>query len=190
MQVEDKVCNHCGLTTEVRFFRGEIASSTSCPGCGQPFGKPDPVQLGAQTGALQLDHIPGRGLGVRATQSFTDGSLVERCPALVLGSTPDVVLDTKTFPYTDMANGISLRHLLFPWVEDTKRAIVLGYAMLYNHEPSNVSNLRYEPYVEPTTGRRFVDFYAKRDIEAGEELTQTYAAPNRLWFDYKPGRKP
>lgn len=115
---------------------------------------------------------------------------MERCPALVLTTAPDSLLDTKTHPYTDRANGIMLRHLLFPWVDDEHRAIVLGYAMLYNHEPSNLSNLRYSPHVDPATGRRFLDFFAKRDIEVGEELTQTYAAPNRLWFDYKPSRSP
>jgi hypothetical protein len=88
-------------------------------------------------------------------------------------------------PYTDSGRSIILGHLLFPWVEDQTRAFVVGYAMLYNHEPQSRSNIRYEPYIDPETNRRFIDFYAKRDIVAGEELVQTYAANHKLWFTPK-----
>ena len=88
--------------------------------------------------------------------------------------------------------------MLFPWVDGrnvsgerpTYRALVLGYGMIYNHEAEGHSNLRYEPYIDPDTNRRFVDFYATRDIQAGEELTHTYTTPDRLWFLEKPGLVP
>ena len=55
----------------------------------------------------------------------------------------------------------------------------MGYAMLYNHEPPHRSNVRYEPYIDPDTNRRFIDFYAKCAIAAGDELCSTYNSPDK-----------
>jgi len=79
---------------------------------------------------------------------------------------------------------------LLPWVQNESRALALGYAMLYNHESADRSNLLYKPYIDPDNNRRFLDFYSKRAIPKGEELTQTYASSDKLWFNYKSGVKP
>jgi hypothetical protein len=187
MHVTQEICQSCGMTTEVIAHRfGD--SVPLCGGCKRPL-RPAPTAspVGAMAGgSLQLRMVPGRGLGVFSMQPVAKDTLVERCPVFVLDRITESIRNTKLLPYAESQYNIALGHILFPWINDTERAIVLGYAMLYNHEPTDRSNIRYSPYVDPDNSRRFVDFYAKRDIEAGEELTQTYATNNRLWFTYKP----
>lgn len=140
----------------------------------------------ATQGALGLVHIPGRGLGVAARRDVPEGQLIERCPVFVLGGMSDEMKDTMLLPYAESKNGIILNHMTFPWLDDRVRCIALGYAMLYNHESWEFSNIRSEPYIDPATNRRFLDIYTKRDVEAGEELCSTYAHPDRLWFQSQP----
>ena len=188
MDVIQDICQSCGLVTEI-VARRHGDYNPLCKGCNQPVRSPKTVtDIGAVSGALQLRMIPRRGLGVFSLVNIHKGNLVERCPAFVLHKISDHLRHTEMLPYTDSARSIELGHLLFPWVEDQARAIVVGYAMLYNHEPKNRSNVRYQPYIDPESSRRFIDFYAKRDIVAGEELTQTYASKEKLWFTYSPGR--
>ena len=158
-----------------------------CSFCGKPVqAVVMPSAVGAENGGLlQLRMVPGRGLGVFSLRDIADTSLVERCPAFVLDGLTESMKGVKTYPYTEADYKITLGHLLFPWIKDGTRALVVGYAMLYNHEPPSLSNVRYEPYIDPETNRRFIDFYAKRDIVAGEELVQTYAANHKLWFTPK-----
>lgn len=186
MDVKREICQHCGFVSEVVFRRGDYLPS--CPSCGNPLRAPKRVPTQAESGGvLQLRHVAGRGLGVFAARNIGSGVIVERCPVFVLGTHSPTVRSLSLFPYTGTRNHIKLGHILFPWLEDKHRALVLGYGMLYNHEPAGRSNIRYEPYIDPDTNRRFVDFYAKRFIEKGEELTQTYASNDRLWFEYKAG---
>lgn len=175
-----ELCQKCGLVFDAVNHR-----NPACPSChtlSRP--KPPPIPVEVSNGVLYLQHSQ-RGLGVYTSMPFQEGQLVERCPVFVLeGELSETLLKLNTSPYSE-GDGISFGHLLFPWVVDEVRALVLGYAMLYNHEPVSRSNLRYEPYIDPKTNRRFLDFRARRGIVAGEELTQTYAASDRLWFDYR-----
>lgn len=115
--------------------------------------------------------------------------MVERCPAYVIGSGKLEVwrlLAALTLQPAADAPGMSAHHLFFPWGKDpARKCIPLGYAMLYNHAPIQRSNLRYQDYTDPDTQRRYIDFYAKKDINAFDELTQTYNSPDRLWFSQK-----
>jgi len=185
MDVIRKVCGNCGMTHEIITRRfGDYRPI--CPTCDKPLQKPmQSMTTGAENGVLQLRMVPGRGLGVFTTKDIPPETIVERCPVFVLSSSPKAMMDVVALPYSESNKGITIRHLLFPWVTDDIRALVLGYGMLYNHEPSEKSNLMYRPHVHSETNRRFIDFFSKRQISAGEELTQTYAAPNRLWFGYK-----
>jgi len=187
MHVTREICQSCGMTTEVVISR--LSDSISrCGACRKPLHPPKvPSGVGAGLGgSLQLRSVPGRGLGVFSAKPIANGTLVERCPVFVFGRISDDIREIKMLPYSESGYSINLGHLLLPWVEDKDRAIALGYALLYNHEPKGRSNVRYEPYIDPENNRRYIDFYAKRDIEAGEELTQTYTDSNRLWFTYKP----
>lgn len=139
-------------------------------------------------GFLQVKMVPGRGLGVFAMRDLPAKTLIERAPVFVLSEAPAELLDkVYALPYSGSASGMTLRHILFPWVNDKTRCLVLGYGSLYNHEPEMKSNLRSEPYIDPDSNRRFRDFYTKREVVAGEELTQTYAPDHKLWFTYQRG---
>ena len=188
MDVIREVCKSCGMTTEVltRRFSDYVPACTSC---GNPLRQPKKVEpIGASVGGwLQLRNVPGRGLGVFAMRDIEEKALVERCPVFVFKEVNPSLLGAQMLPYSNAAHGVILGHMLLPWVANDTRAIAAGYAMIYNHEPYDRSNIRYEPYIDGDTNRRFIDFYAKRDIKEGEELTQTYAPSDKLWFDYKSG---
>jgi len=195
MDIKQAVCPHCGMLNEYRQISSFSDALPNCRFCGKVMGdrqRRDFIPLG-QNSHLQLRHISGRGMGVVTSLLIPEKSLVERCPAFVVEVNPHL-LALAMAPYSDSKDNIRLGHMLFPWIvdeaEDTTkkyRVLLLGYGMLYNHERSTHSNLRHEPYIDPDTNRRFVDFYAKRNIDAGEELTHTYTDPDRLWFLEKPG---
>ena len=188
MDVIREVCQSCGMTNEVltRRFSDYVPS---CSFCGAALRSPKTVTSvgSSRGGTLQLRNVPGRGLGVFALRKIEEKTLVERCPVFVFKSVNESIINVKMLPYSNAAHGLTLGHMLLPWVNNDTRAIATGYAMLYNHEPIDKSNLRYEPYIDGDTNRRFLDFYSKRAIEAGEELTQTYASNDKLWFTYKAG---
>lgn len=186
MLVVREICQSCGMTNEV-VSRQFCESVPRCEGCGKPLRPPPTtVPVGAGVGGtLQLRMVPGRGLGVFSSVAISKGNLVERCPVFVFDQIPESAKALRMQPYSDTEYHIKLGYLLLPWI-GKERAMALGYAMLYNHEPVKRSNVRYESYIDPDSNRRFIDFYAKRDIVAGEELTQTYTDTNRLWFTYKP----
>lgn len=190
MDVIREVCRSCGMTTEVltRRFSDYVPA---CSSCGAPLRQPKTVApVGANSGGLlQLRNVPGRGLGVFAMQDIENKALVERCPVFVFKAVNGSILNAKMLPYSNAAHGLTLGHLLLPWVTNESRAIAVGYAMIYNHEPVERSNLTYESYIDGDTNRRFIDFYARRSISAGEELTQTYATNDKLWFKYKRGHE-
>ena len=58
-------------------------------------------------------------------------------------------------------------------IDDERCAVVFGYGSIYNH--NNQPNVTYE--VDPS--KKSIVFYAKRDIEPGEELSITYG---KDWF--------
>ena len=180
-------CNNCGLVTE---FLTSVwnAQGSTCKNCGnviQPLlgNKIAPASCGNR---IELSHIKGKGMGVLATQDIKDGELIERCPVFVIGSeTGTTKSHTKSLimsPYEDGGREVGMSFMLLPWVTDGNRCMAAGYAMMYNHAPVEKANILYYPHVDPDSSRRFLDFYAKKDIKAGEELTQTYAPSNSLWF--------
>ena len=190
------VCSHCGMLNEYRQISSFSDASPDCRFCGKNTQKRvrrEFTPLG-QNATLQLRHISGRGLAVLTSAPIANKSLVERCPAFVVEATP-YLLRLPLEPYSGSADAIKVGHMLFHWVDGRNksgenpkfRVLLLGYGMLYNHEPRGHSNLRYEPYIDPDTNRRFMDFYATQDISAGAELTHTYTVPDRLWFLEKPG---
>ena len=190
MRVKQEVCGRCGYLNEYVCPSNLLAAITPrCKQCGSPLGEHhggrEDSYMGS-LGSLQIRHVDGRGLGVFTTAPIPAKTIVERCPVHVLHKPSTEVMDTTLLPYAGTQEGIMLRWVAFPWISDENRALLLGYGMLYNHEPMGRANLSYEPYIHPKTQRRFVDFTSSRAIEAGEELTHTYATPDRLWFTHHP----
>jgi hypothetical protein len=187
--VFQRTCNACGLYNEFAAKRNFGDYNPLCKGCNAPLIERVSVPWTemATQGGLALAHIPNRGLGVAARVDIPEGQLIERCPVLVLEHMSEEMKTTMLLPYAESKNGMLFNHMTFPWITDTVRCIVLGYGMLYNHESSEFSNIRSEPYIDPNTHRRFIDIYTKKAVKAGEELCSTYATEGRVWFQPKPG---
>jgi hypothetical protein len=190
MDVTQIPCAHCGVVNEVVTRRSQGDYTPLCTNCRNPLREHRRVEFVADQGGLTLHSTPGKGLGVYTLIDIPKGALVERCPAFVIdtGALDEILVMAriKLLPNSDSALGPSLSNLVFPWFDD-KRVLLMGYAMLYNHEPLAKSNLRWRPYVDPDTSRRYMDFYAKGDIAENTELTHTYNTTAKLWFSYKGG---
>jgi SET domain-containing protein len=115
--------------------------------------------------SLYIGRVSGKGRGVFTDEFIEAGELVESCP-------------TITIPKRDLNSEVhtTLDDYYFDWNERTgSKALALGYGALYNHS--------CKPNVEcvQRPRKRCIDFYALRDIEAGEELTHVYN--DEVWFE-------
>lgn len=111
-----------------------------------------------------------KGRGVFAGENIATGSLIERAPVIVLNAEERSIVE-KT----------GLYNYIFAWGneegENEAAAIGLGYLSIYNHQsPSNCEYLMHYNTL-------FIEVFAMRDIQAGEELTLNYTTH---WQDYKP----
>ena len=189
------VCERCGTVHELSRNKS-LTYGSKCVQCEfviEPYPERKLINVSISN-KVALAEIPTRGLGVIAATSIMRGELIERCPVMVIKTKEDpegfqILANTETLPYNDGGRGIKIRHLLLPWAGggEGERAIGLGYSMLYNHEPENRANAFYIPYVESKTGRRYIDFMAKRGIRAGDEICHTYNDNEYLWFKPESG---
>lgn len=110
------------------------------------------------------------GRGVFTSQFIEKGNMIEIAPVLVIPK-EQVKAIHKTV----------LHDYYFRWGKEMDAcAIALGFGSLYNH--SFDPNLTFEMDFRNAT----IDFYAFKDIEAGEELTFNYNGNEEdktpLWF--------
>lgn len=107
--------------------------------------------------------------GVFATRDIQKGELIHEAPVLPYSNKEDVHIE-KTL-LADYAFEYGINH----------SAILLGYGMLFNH--SYTPNATYEINFPNHT----FDFYAYKDIKAGEEIFINYNGDEDdqepLWFD-------
>ena len=113
------------------------------------------------------------GRGVFTAINIAKGNMIEIAPVLVIPKDQVALLHQSV-----------LHDYYFRWGENLEEgAIALGFGSLYNH--SFWPNLTFEL----DFGNRTIDFYAYRDIAAGEELTFNYHGNEEdtrpLWFDVK-----
>lgn len=113
------------------------------------------------------------GRGVFTAHDIEKGSMIEIAPVLVIPK-----------EQVQIIHGTVLHDYYFRWGNDMEScAIALGYGSLYNH--SFEPNLTFEM----DFGNQTIDFYAFRDIAAGEELTFNYNGNEEdtrpLWFHIK-----
>ncbi len=190
MDVSQVPCSHCGTVNEIIEKRGADYNPL-CNRCGKPLREARKPRLVHYGGGLYIQHIPGKGVGVFSRAPLKEGMLVERCAAYLISNLRgndrelvDTLTDTTLHPYVKRS-GTPLIHMCLPWHESDIKAFVLGNGMLYTHAPMSASNMRYKPYIEPGTDRRYMDFFARKDVHPGVELTITYNHPDRLWFTQK-----
>lgn len=191
MDVQQIPCTHCGVVNEIISRRTFGDYNPLCESCGiavREVRKRAPV---SNRGSLYLGESNGRGLGVFTSRPVREDAVVERCPAFVMdaGEKPiaKALEGVHWYPFADRSLSQPATHMCFPWIKTEVKCIPLGYAMLYNHEPTHKANVSWTAYIDPDTNRRYIDFFALRDIVRGEELSWTYETPDELWFMYKPG---
>jgi uncharacterized protein len=101
------------------------------------------------------------GRGVFAAESIQKDEMIESCPVILCKKGEREPLDAT-----------ALYDYYFLWDDeenpDIEAAIALGWGSLYNHNAP--SNARYVMDFEEQT----IDIFARRYIEAGEEITINY----------------
>ena len=114
------------------------------------------------------------GMGLFATQTIPNGSLIERAPL--------IICDTYSFKCLDDIMGV--RHIIsdypFKWNRH-ESAIALGYGSIINHCSDNPNALFKFNYNYPA-----IEFYAKKTIKKDEEILMQYVPDynlNKLWFE-------
>ncbi len=113
------------------------------------------------------------GRGVFTHSDIPEGTLLEICPAIIIPEKEVAII-----------HGTTLHDYYFLWGDAQKEAaIVLGFGSIFNH--SDTPNARYIMDYEQKT----MDFFATRDIEAGEEIFVNYrdddTVKTSLWFQEK-----
>jgi uncharacterized protein len=107
------------------------------------------------------------GRGVFALRNMKKGELIEEAHVIVIPIT-----EWKLMRKSILSNYV------FRWGGD--KALALGYGSLYNH--SYTPNARYITNLE----NQSIDFYAREDMQAGEEITVNYHGDptnqSPLWF--------
>jgi hypothetical protein len=99
------------------------------------------------------------GRGVFAGEAIPEGTRIEQCPVVYLTDPKD----------RDRLRKTGLVNYYFLWGgERSFAAICLGWGSVYNH--SFEPNARYEKVIDDNR----MDFFALRDIAAGEEVTVNY----------------
>lgn len=123
---------------------------------------------------IRAKKSPIHGLGVFAIDTIPRGTMIERSPL--------IICDRYTYKCIDDIMGY--RHILSDYPYKWNRhesAFALGYSSLINHDHENPCVLFKFNYDMPA-----IEFYAKRTIKAGEELTMQYVpdyALDKLWFE-------
>ncbi len=111
------------------------------------------------------------GLGVFAAQKILKDEIIECVPVLLMSRDS---LETLCDVYG--ADHV-LADYVFDW-EDGMVALCFGCGSLYNHQGDN-ANLHYRGFVKDFPR---IQFYARHDIEVGDELTIDYDPTRELLF--------
>ena len=114
----------------------------------------------------EIKESPGMGLGVFATEKIEKHEIFERAPVLIFSA--DVF---KVLRQTEEFSGRNhvLNSYAFSW-EPGECCVVWGNGSLYNHGNGSLANCSYRMQTKIPC----VEYYAKRDIEPGEEILIHY----------------
>ena len=114
--------------------------------------------------AIQMTKLKGKG--VFAIKEYSQGDLIEKCPAVLI-----------SFAEADIVDRTKLGHYWFSWNENCLEeygAFVGGFGMFYNHsQNANAIHL-------PDFDSQVLNIIALRNIRCGEEITLHY---NTIWFE-------
>jgi len=118
---------------------------------------------------VPVTHSEIEGIGVLAGKNYKRGEIVERCIAVTIpNSKMNPLLDEYAFGH-----------------DEGYADLLLGYAMIYNHQNNNsvtVTSYTHSSPRRPPNVTRVYDFYltANHDIMKGQEIFTSYG--NEHWF--------
>jgi SET domain-containing protein len=119
---------------------------------------------------VRIDFTKEKGRGVFAARHFAKGELIERAPVHVLSMCQFCYI-VNTF----------LINYCFVWGDEM--AVAFGTFFFLNHSYS--PNAQYVKRLDD----RIIELFARRDIEAGEEILDNYNGDPEddtpLWFEVK-----
>ena len=115
---------------------------------------------------LTIASVGKKGRCVFAGEKIAKGSIVTSDPVVTM---PKAVVDAAGLPFAAYP---------FAW-NLTQHCVVLGVTSLVNHDGSDPNC-----HVSRNLRQQILGLIAKRDIEAGEEITYDYKVP--LWFEPEP----
>lgn len=136
----------------------------------KPSFEPDPLFTRALVGWFKI--ADKGGLGTVALQDIPKGTVIERCPVIIMPADelkrPDgseVELGSYAFHWGDPADEVSV-----------ECAVVKGGLLaLANHSDNASSDIRQ------LREEKMIEWFATRDIKKGEEVTIDYDTD--LWFE-------
>ena len=106
---------------------------------------------------IYIKESPGKGLGVFCKEKILKDEVIETCPVYAMDRRDDYLKDYR---------------FLYPRIRGRVYGIAWGYGSLYNH--SNNFNCDWRDC------EGGFEFFAKRDIEPGEEVCIYYGG-NEYW---------
>jgi SET domain-containing protein len=135
---------------------------------------PQHIRLLPTRGPIEIVEFGARGRGVVALRKIEAGRLIERSPVLIIPPVQRAAVDdTIIFTYVFMWEHDTIEEDLYK--HEGRSAIALGCTSLLSH--SYAPNCRFVRHID----QLFIDVYAERTIQAGEELTIDYQMT--LWFE-------
>jgi hypothetical protein len=127
----------------------------------------DDPNLFRQSDAIEVRRVTNRGKGGRAVfarRGLQQGEIFERVPVLL-------VPKAQVFGTGEVARraGVAISWYVFAWIHPEREyvGLSLGYGSIYNH--SETPNAKYQMHLPDV-----MEFFALRDIQAGEEITINY----------------
>jgi uncharacterized protein len=116
-----------------------------------------------------IGEIPGKGLGVIATEKIFKDEIIENSPLIILGEK-----DSQFISSRDKSDTLYYYYLQQP--ELSRNCIMLGYASIYNHSSDPNAEIDFNQ----DSKMKQMLFRAIKDIEAGEEITWDYCFDNEV----------
>jgi hypothetical protein len=124
-----------------------------------------------QSDAVEVRRVTNRGKGGRAVfarRDLNEGEVFERVPVLLVPT-------AQVFGTGEVARraGVAISWYVFTWIHPAREyvALSLGYGSIYNH--SETPNAKYRMHLPDV-----MEFFAIREIKAGEEITINYRGDN------------
>ena len=124
------------------------------------------TQRGDGLAAVEIRQTAARGRGVFAASRIARGDLLERAPCILVPKRE----------YEQHARHTAFEHYLFTARASRNSLLALGIGSLFNH--ASRPNVDYRVHEETLT----IEYFAARDVPAGEELCIYYGPDEALWF--------